>query len=110
MVAAETLSPTVLSTGMLSPVSADSLTALSPSVTTAVNGYAFAGTHNEYIALSTTSLAGTVFLRAVSYYVCGLRGEAYKTLSDASVVLPLERASSSFPTVMSVSIIAADSK
>ena len=38
IVAAETLFPTVFSAGTLSPVSADSLTALSPSVTTPSTG------------------------------------------------------------------------
>ena len=43
--------PAALSTGMLSPVRADSFTALVPSRTHAVNGDAFAGTYNEHIVL-----------------------------------------------------------
>ena len=93
---------------MLSPVSADSLTVLSPSVTTASTGMLSPG-RTTNISPFITSLAGTVcsvpFL--ITFAVLGAR---LTSPFNASVVLPLERASSSFPTVMSVSIIAADSK
>ena len=49
-VAAETLSPTALSTGMLSPVSADSLTALFAFEHHAVHRDALARTHDEDVA------------------------------------------------------------
>ena len=107
-VAAETLSPGALSAGMLSPVSAASFTALSPSITTPSTGTLSPGRTTKTSSFCTSSM-GTVCSVPPRSTVAVLGASFIKPLS-ASVVLPLERASSILPTVMSVSIIAADSK
>ncbi len=108
IVAAETLSPTVLSTGMLSPVRADSFTALSPSVTTPSTGMLSPGRTTK-ISSFTTSSAGIVCSTPFRITFAVFGASFIRPLS-ASVVLPFERASSILPTVISVKIIAADSK
>ena len=108
MVAAETPSPTPLSTGTLSPVRADSLKALSPSSITPSTGTVSPGRTTNTSPTFTRS-AGTVFSSPFTSRVA-VRGASSISPRRASVVRPLERASSSLPTVMSVRIIAADSK
>ena len=107
-VAAETRSPAALSTGMLSPVSADSLTALFPSTITPSTGMFSPGRTMKISPFFTCSI-GTVAswpLRRMT----AVFGASFIRLFNASVVLPLERASSIFPTVIRVRIMAADSK
>ena len=107
-VAAETLSPAALSTGMLSPVSADSSTALSPSIITPSAGILSPGRTKNISSFCTVSI-GTVF-SSPSFKITALFGASFIRLFNASVVLPFERASRVLPTVISVRIIAADSK
>ena len=108
LVAAETLSPTFLSTGMLSPVSAASFTALEPSSTTPSTGIFSPGRTANISPFCTCSIGTMTSLPSfISIAVCGA---SLIRLLSASVVLPLERASSVLPTVIRVSIIAADSK
>ena len=107
-VAADTLSPTSLSAGTLSPVSADSFTALLPSITTPSAGMLSPG-RTRKISPMTICSAGTVTSLPSRSRVAVL-GASFIRLFSASVVLPFERASSIFPRVISVSIMAADSK
>ena len=107
-VAAETRSPSALSAGMLSPVRADSFTALLPSSTTPSTGTLSPGrTRNtsSFCTCSTGTLSSLPPRRTVA-----VLGASFISPLSASVVLPFERASSILPTVMSVRIIAADSK
>ena len=108
MVAAETLSPAALSTGMLSPVSADSLTALAPSRITPSTGMLSPGRTTNWSPLCTCSMGTVTSLPLRSS--TAVFGERSISPFSASVVFPLECASSIFPTVMSVRIMAADSK
>ena len=108
IVAAETSSPACLSTGMLSPVRADSSTALMPSTTTPSTGMLSPGFTAKKSPAKTSSTDTSVstpstILRAVF-------GASFMRLLRASVVLPLDLASSILPTVMRVRIMAADSK
>ena len=107
-VPAETVLPAVLSTGILSPVSVDSSTALFPSKTIPSTGIFSPGRTTKTSPFATCSI-GTVisvpFLSSVA-----VLGASFIRLFSASVVLPFERASSIFPSVISASIIAADSK
>ena len=108
MVAADTVSPGALSTGMLSPVSAASLTALWPSFTMPSTGMLSPGfTANRSPFLTCSTLTSTSAPSRSSTAVLGARRIR---LLRASVVFPLERASNSLPTVMRVRIMAADSK
>ena len=107
-VAADTMSPTFLSTGILSPVSAASLTALLPSTTMPSTGMLSPGRTTKISPFLTCSM-GTVLSTPVMTTTAVL-GASFISPFRASVVLPLERASSILPTVMSVRIIAAVSK
>ena len=93
---------------MLSPVSVDSSTALLPSITTPSTGMLSPGRTRNTSSFATCSI-GTVisapFLSTVAVF-----GASFIRLLSASVVLPFERASSIFPSVMRASIMAADSK
>ena len=107
-VAAEIVSPTALSTGMDSPVSAASLTAELPSSTTPSTGTASPG---RTMKTSSFCSSATGTLRsAPSRSTVAVWGASFMRLLSASVVRPLDLASSILPTVMSVRIIAADSK
>ena len=107
-VAAETAAPGALSAGMLSPVSAASLTALVPASTTPSTGMRSPGRTTNTSPVCTCS-TGTV-TSAPSRSTVAVFGASSMRLRSASVVLPFERASSVLPTVMSVRIMAADSK
>ena len=107
-VAAETASPASLSTGMLSPVRADSFTALCPSRITPSTGIFSPGLTTKtspFLTWSMDTVSSVPSLITVAVF-----GASFIRLFRASVVFPLERASSIFPTVISVRIIAADSK
>ena len=107
-VAAETASPAALSTGMLSPVSAASFTALLPSSTTPSTGMVSPGRTTKMSPVRTCPMGTTVSLPERT--TVAVFGASFIRLLRASVVLPFERASSILPTVMSVRIMAADSK
>ena len=107
-VAAETVSPSPLSTGMLSPVRADSFTVLLPSTTTPSTGMFSPGRTTKMSPLCTCSTGISVsapFLTTVA-----VLGARLIRLFRASVVFPFDRASSILPTVIRVRIMAADSK
>ena len=108
MVAAETGSPTVLSTGMLSPVREASFTAVSPSMITPSTGMLSPGRTTNTSPVRTASMATVsstpFFLRTAVF------GASFMRPFRASVVRPLDRASSILPTVINVRIMAADSK
>ncbi len=108
MVAADTLSPSALSTGMDSPVSADSLIAVCPSRMMPSTGIFSPGFTMKISPTATSSMPTTVF--APSRSTVASLGASFIRLLSASVVRPLDIASSILPTVMSVGIIAADSK
>ena len=107
-VAADTRSPACLSTGTLSPVRALSSTALSPLTTTPSTGMFSPGRTTNRSSFATCPM-GTVVSRPPTS-TCAVLGASFIRLLSASVVLPLARASSILPTVMSVRIMAADSK
>ena len=107
-VAADTLSPASLSTGMLSPVRADSLTALLPSSTTPSTGMCSPGRTTNTSPFFTSSTA--TWTSFPSFMTMAVFGASFIRLLRASVVFPFDRASSIFPTVMRVRIMAADSK
>ena len=92
---------------MLSPVRADSFTALSPSSTTPSTGMLSPGRTTKTSPIRTSM--GTCPPPPVRTRVA-VFGASRIRLFSASVVLPLERASSILPTVISVRIMAADSK
>ena len=106
-VAADTASPGALSTGMLSPVSAASFTEESPSSTAPSTGMLSPGRTMNTSPFFTCA-TGTTF-SAPSARMVAVCGASFIRERSASVVLPLLRASSILPTVMSVRIIAADS-
>ena len=108
VVAALTLSPAALSTGMLSPVRALSFTALEPSSTRPSTGMFSPGRTTKRSPFFTCAM-GTV-TSAPSRSRVAVWGASFIRLLSASVVLPLERASSILPTVIRVRIMAADSK
>ena len=107
-VAAETASPGFLSTGILSPVSAASLTALFPSRTTPSTGMFSPGRTTKTSPFRTCSM-GTV-ASCPFRTTTAVLGASFIRPFSASVVFPLDRASSIFPTVIRVRIMAADSK
>ena len=107
-VAAETVSPSALSTGMLSPVRALSFTALWPSSTTPSTGMFSPGRTTKMSPFSTSSTPTVT--SCPSRRTVAVLGASFMRLLRASVVLPLLRASSILPTVMRVSIMAAASK
>ena len=108
IVAAETLSPAHLSTGILSPVSADSFTALSPSVITPSAGTLSPGFTANISPTESCSIG--ISTSAPPRITVADVGASFMREFSASVVFPLERASSILPTVIRVSIMAADSK
>ena len=108
IVAADTLSPTCFSTGMLSPVRTDSLTALSPSITIPSTGILSPGLTINRSPTPTSSI-GTVF-SPPSSIITAVFGASFIRAFKASVVLPFDLASRVFPTVIRVSMVAADSK
>ena len=108
MVAALTVEPGNLSTGMLSPVRAASFTEDTPSATVPSTGMLSPGrTRNRSPTFTSATGTCTCFPSRSRQAVWGVRSIR---LFSASVVRPLERASSSLPTVMRVRIMAADSK
>ena len=108
MVAADTLSPTALSTGILSPVSAASSTALWPSNTTPSTGILSPGRTTKTFPFATCSI-GTV-TSSPFFTITAVFGARFIRLFNASVVLPLECDSNILPSVIKVKIMAADSK
>ena len=108
MVAALTLSPSALSTGMLSPVRADSFTALTPSRTMPSTGMFSPGRTANTSPACTSSIPTST--SAPSRIRTAVFGASFIRLFRASVVRPLDMASSIFPTVISAGIMAADSK
>ena len=107
-VAADTASPGFLSTGILSPVSADSLTALLPSSTMPSTGIFSPGRTTKMSPFLTWSMDTST--SSPSRTITAVFGASFISPLSASVVFPLEWASSIFPTVIRVRIIAADSK
>ena len=88
MVAAETLSPSALSTGMLSPVRADSLTALWPSRTTPSTGIFSPGRTTKTSPCCTASMETSV--STPFFTTVAVLGASFIRLFSASVVRPLE--------------------
>ena len=88
MVAAETLSPSALSTGMLSPVRADSLTALWPSRITPSTGMFSPGRTTKMSPCRTASMGTSV--STPSFTTVAVLGASFIRLFRASVVRPLE--------------------
>ena len=109
IVAPETVDPIVLSTGILSPVRADSLMALFPSITMPSTGTFSPGLTTKISPTLIFSI-GISFSFPYSSIITAVLGASFIRLFMASVVLPLLMASSILPTVISVRIIAADSK
>ena len=107
-VAADTRSPASLSTGILSPVSADSLTALVPSRTTPSTGIFSPGRTMKWSPFFTWSMPTSTSFPSLKR--TAVFGASFIRLFNASVVFPLEIDSSIFPTVIRVRIMAADSK
>ena len=93
---------------MLSPVSADSFTAVLPSMITPSTGIFSPGLTTKMLPRCTCSI-GTVSSWPFLMIVAVLGANFMRDFS-ASVVLPLERASNILPMVISVKIIPADSK
>ena len=108
IVAAETVLPASLSTGMLSPVRAASFTAQVPSVTTPSTGMLSPDLTTKISPISTSAI-GT-FISAPFRSTVAVFGARRIRPFSVSVVLPLDLASSIFPTEISTSIMAADSK
>ncbi len=108
MDAEATLSPTVLSTGRLSPVRALSSTADAPSTMTPSTGMACPG-RTAILSPTRTSSTG-ISTSAPSRSTLAVLGARSIRRVMASLVLPLERVSRNLPRVMRVRIIPADSK
>ena len=108
IVAALTVSSAFLSTGIDSPVRADSLTALLPSRTTPSTGMLSPGLTTKISPLFTSSTGTSI--SSPSLRRTAVFGASFSRLLRASVVLPLDIASSILPTVISAGIIAALSK
>ena len=107
-VAAMTESPTVFSTGMLSPVSADWSTAEEPSTITPSTGMLFPGRISTMSPTLTCSTGiSTSFPSRSTSAVFGAKSISFEIASE---VLPFERASRYLPRVISVKIVPADSK
>ena len=103
-----TVSPTVFSTGMLSPVSADSSRPDEPSTITPSTGTLEPGRTQTMSPTCTCSMGTeTVVPPRSTSAVLGARSISF---SMASPVLPLLRVSRYLPSVTSARIIAADSK
>ncbi len=108
IVADDTLLPANLSTGMLSPVSDDSSTAPEPSVT-----IPSAGNTSPALTINISSFkisSASIIISSPFLITVAVLGA--NSISDfmALVVLPFAYCSKSLPTVISVNIIAADSK
>ena len=108
MVAALTLLPGNLSTGILSPVSAASFTLETPSVTVPSTGIASPGRTRNRSPTATSATGSVTCLPSRSTQA--VWGARFISPFSASVVLPLLYASSVLPTVIKVKIMAADSK
>ena len=108
IVAALTSSPAILSAGILSPVSALSFTAVSPSIITPSTGM-LSPTLTAKISPIFTCSTGTV-TSSPSLTMTAVCGASLTRLFSAEVVFPLEYASNVFPSVISVKIIPALSK
>ena len=93
---------------MLSPVKADSSTELSPSSTNPSTGMLAPGLTTKISPILTRSI-GTSFSSPFSKSIA-VFGASFIMPFRASVVFPFDLASSIFPTVIKVTIIAADSK
>lgn len=76
----------------------------------AVDRNALAGADDEGVSGLHRSMGSKVCFLAASYNRLPFWAPSFMRLLSASVVLPLDRASSILPTVMSVRIMAADSK
>ncbi len=102
------LSPSCLSTGMLSPVTADSSTDDFPSITTPSTATASPGL---MINISPTTISSAfITCSTPSLITVAVFGARSISFVIASLVLDLERVSRYFPTVISVNIMPADSK
>ena len=108
IVAALTVLPSALSTGIDSPVSADSSTAEAPETTTPSTGTLSPGRTTKISPTATLSISTS--RSAPSLITTAFLGASFRRLFNALVVRPFESDSSSLPTVMSAGIIAADSK
>ena len=107
-VAPVTALPGPFSTGTLSPVTTDSSTTPTPSSTVPSTGTA-SPARTTRTSPGRTRVAGTVSSTSPTILVAVL-GERSMSLVMVSVVLPFARASKYLPKVMSVRIMAADSK
>ena len=107
-VAPVTLLPVSFSTGMLSPVIADSSTAACPSVKTPSTGTLMPLRTTRISPFSTSSTG--ISSSAPSRSTTAVFGAKSISFVIASLVLPLARASRNLPKVISVKIIPADSK
>ena len=108
MDAAATLSPTPLSTGRLSPVSALSSTAEAPSTMIPSTGTDCPG--RTTIRSPTWTSSTGISTSVPSRRTLAVLGARSMSRVMASPVLPLERVSRNLPRVMRVRIIPADSK
>ena len=108
MVAAETALPSALSTGMLSPVRADSLTEVIPFRITPSTGICSPGRTTNTSPVRTSSMPTSVSVP--SFSSTAVFGASRIRPFRASVVRPLDFASSILPMVINVGIMAADSK
>ena len=102
-------SSTVTSFGTLSPVSADSSTALLPSIITPSVGMLSPGLTTNTSPIDTLEIS-TTFSVPFASIIVAVFGASFISPFSASVVFPFENDSSIFPNVISVRIIAADSK
>ena len=109
IVAPVTGSPTIFSTGTLSPVITDSSTVPSPSTTVPSAGTP-SPAFTTRMSPGRTCSAGTSSSDPSARRRVAVLGDRSISWEMASVVLPFARASKYFPNVMSVRIIAADSK
>ena len=108
MVADVTLSPVILSTGILSPVITDSSTEVLPLIITPSAGILSPGrtTTSSPTDKSSTEISTSSPSR-ITFAVFGARDISF---FKASLVLPFAFASRYFPTVIRVTIVPADSK
>ena len=88
IVPADTLSPTVLSMGILSPVRADSSTAVLPSVISASTGILSPGRTTNTSPFFTLSTVTSVSLPSINKVA--FLGARFKSALSAFVVLPFE--------------------
>ena len=107
-VAPVTCAPTAFSTGIASPVIADSSTELSPSTTTPSTGMAIPARTTK-MSPTRTSVAETVS-SLPSRSTTAVLGVRFIKASMAPVVRPFARASKNFPSVIRARINPADSK